>query len=203
MAKKTAQKKVARGRSRASGELRVDPETALAQGNSPHGAEQDQDLPTDRDARREATRDQNSRNKYPEGKELEARRRKVEDPQAGKRTSGARKGPDAKTVDDMVPAAQPAGVTSVMDHAALNHPREEHLHRPNDPGASVEGPSPRDPRLVEDMSVLMEQIRTETKADNLYLMRRKERNSKEPREHLIDAINARLREVQGEPILDE
>jgi len=110
----------------------------------------------------------------------------------------------AKTVDEFhdqqVPDPAP---TSVIDHGIKNHGREEHNHVPAGANSHVEGPAPRRISKIQDDDLILETLRLETKADNLYLMRREEREADKPRDYVIDAINQRLKEVQGEPILDE
>lgn len=204
MAKKTASSRPSRNRGAQGDAMRLDPEQAQEQGNSPHGDERAEDLPTDRAARSDQSRERTSRGKFPVGESAAKAREKAEKPSptARKAASAAQKA-EPKRAQDAVPQVGPANVTAVMDHGALLHPREEHLHRPGEAETRTEGPTPRDPRLVEDENALLEQIRAETKADNLYFMRRRERASAEPRESVIDSINQRLREVQGEPILDE
>lgn len=95
------------------------------------------------------------------------------------------------------------GVTGQVDHAILNHRRAEHAHNGGGPKARIEGPAPVRLKALQSDEQVLETLRLETKADNLYFMRREERESDEPRPWVIDAINARLREVQGDPILPE
>lgn len=104
------------------------------------------------------------------------------------------------TVDDVAENVAPNQTVQTIEHGATAHPRSEHEHRPGGTRATVEGPAPRHPRLAVDDNALLEQIRLENKADSLYYIRQKEREAPEPRDSVIDAINARLREVQGEPI---
>jgi hypothetical protein len=140
--------------------------------------------------------------KYPLQQETEEALAK----KSSKRRSSAPKGKAINQEDIAVgPFQGPTdkiGVTSNIDHGALNHPRSESPHVVGEGRAAVEGPVPMHPRLIDDPAVLLEQLRLETKADNLYLQRQRERDSDEPRQHVIEAINQRLREVQGEPLRD-
>jgi len=109
----------------------------------------------------------------------------------------------ALNLDETQSEAATPGVFGQVDHAQVNHTRAEHPHTVGGPSAHIEGPSPRRISDVDDEADVMEQIRLENKADNLYLMRRQERASEKPREYVIQSINARLVEVQGAPILPE
>ena len=106
-------------------------------------------------------------------------------------------------MDDVAPKVEATTAVQTIEHGSTNHPRSEHQHRPEGVRASTEGPAPRPASLAGDLSTLLEQLRNETKADNLYYLRAREREQAEPREDVIDAINQRLREVQGEPIHDQ
>lgn len=53
---------------------------------------------------------------------------------------------------------------------------------------------------VEDEDEIFERIRTAEKADVLYAWKADEKASKQPRQNVIDAINARLMHVQGPPL---
>jgi hypothetical protein len=123
-------------------------------------------------------------------------------------SEGRRGSTRAATVDEIRKEQGKVDVERVtahgqIDHAALNHPREEHEHRvANLTRARVEAPTPRDITKITDQEQIAEMLRLETKADNLYFWRdEQERKAEKPRQPVIDAINARLREVQGDPIL--
>lgn len=162
------------------------------------------------DRQRELQREQNSFSKFPSPelqKADEARREKAA--KASKSDEHASSKHRTKSLDEVQAENEKATVKSAsavgqIDHAALNHPRSEHEHRVGAAAAHVEGPAPRRVDKIEDESVILEQLRLESHADNLYLMRRQEREREDgAREHVIDAINARLVEVQGAPILPE
>lgn len=158
------------------------------------------------DRRRELTRAASSRRRFQSNLTEEQH-------QEAERTSSrvARqlsKGERAKSFDEVQRKPDQPALAGNVDHAILNHPRSEHEHRVGDAGAHIEGPAPRS--LTEKVNgtqrsdeSILEQLRIETKADNLYLLRRQERESENPRDYLIKAINERLREVQGDPILPE
>lgn len=109
----------------------------------------------------------------------------------------------AKSLDDVQGEQPKAAVFGQVDHAQANHTRAEHEHTVADNATRVEGPAPRRLSDAASEADVLEQIRLETKADNLYFLRRQERGSDAPREHVIASINARLLEVQGAPILPE
>jgi hypothetical protein len=164
------------------------------------------------DRQRELSREQTSLNKFrtpTTDKEAEARAEKSSRAQQssaktkGKGKAAAEQG-RTKSLDELQGPIPKASFTSQIDHALVNHPRSEHDHRPGAAAATVEGPAPKRIADETDDKLILEQLRLETKADNLYWLRRQERERDDgARQHVIDAINLRLREVQGDPILPE
>lgn len=157
--------------------------------------------PENRDRQREEGVAQAQSEKYPGSPEQQKARAKEAEAKAP-RKAGA--GSRAVQQEDVSPRTELSGVVaSGIDHAAFNHPRSEHEHRPGEARGSVEGPAPMRLSEAADDNTILETIRKENKADALYFMRRQERESENPREWVIDSLNARLVEVQGAPILPE
>lgn len=168
-------------------------------------------LPSNPDRQRELQREQNSFQKFPspELQKADEKRREAEAKEASKSegresSKGRTKSLDEVQAENEKATVKSAQATGQIDHAILNHPRSEHEHRVGAAAAHVEGPAPRRVDQIDDEAVILEQLRLEVHADNLYLMRRQEREREDgARQHVIDAINARLVEVQGAPILPE
>lgn len=161
------------------------------------------------DRTREVQRRQSSQAAFQTNLDEEARQKDLEQSSRIERESSKGDGKRARTLSEQQ-IADGKGLNEKnieargnIDHAIVNHMRGEHEHGIGSPTARIEGPAPIRLANVKSDEQILEILRHEVKADNLYFMRREERESDEPRQHIIDAINARLREVQGDPILPE